>query len=193
MDKRRKELALVAVGALVVLVALFLTFRPRTQPAAAQPPATAAAKAAPGGEKPQPQVAKREDAKPVVIESGAATSAGRDPFRPIVVAKANFVPGPMASSATPPATTGLPPLPVFVGQAPPGGPVGAVPAVEPLRLAGVVQGNPSVAVLRKGNQRFIVTIGDPVDSQYTVKSISDGRVVLAKGEKTLSLTLGGRM
>jgi len=198
MDKRRKELALLAVGALVVLIALFLTFRPRTQPAAAQPPAAPAQVAQP---KPQPklQAAKPGQAEPALVQSGAPTTTGRDPFRPVFIAQAGPVEGAPGSTGLAAATfrpSGLPPFPIsgFLGGSAPTAP-GAAPvkAEEPLRLTGIVHGDPAVAVLRKGEKRFIVSIGDPVDNQYVVKSISDGRVVLASGEKRLSLTLGGRM
>jgi hypothetical protein len=199
MDKRRKELALLAVGALVVLIALFLTFRPRTQPAAAQPPAAPAQVAQP---KPQPklQAAKPGQAEPALVQSGAPTTTGRDPFRPVFIAQVGPVEGApgsgslAASAVFKPGV--LPPFPIsgFLGGSAPTAP-GAAPvkAEEPLRLTGIVHGDPAVAVLRKGEKRFIVSIGDPVDNQYVVKSISDGRVVLASGEKRLSLTLGGRM
>jgi len=193
MDKRRKELILIAVGALVVLIALYLTFRPRTQPASAQPPVAAAPapQAPPASQAPQAQPAAQSAPaqEPVLVESGAATTDGRDPFRPIVVAKAPAAP----PAAANPGAGALPPItiPGPWGDSP--GLTAPVSAPEPLRLTGVVRGEPSIAVLRRGAKRYIVTIGDPVDNTYLVKSISDGRVVLASGEKTLSLTLGGRM
>jgi len=203
MDKRRKELALIAVGALVVLVALYLTFRPRTRPAAAQTSAPVAQATAPGGPAQPAAPAKPAgaEAQPALVESGAATTPGRDPFRPIVMAQASAGPStPAFANPISPKPMGLPPLTlpgVWTSTPPPAGtpPAGMAPAAapEPLRLTGVVQGNPSVAVLRQGSKRYIVTIGDPVDNQYIVKSISAGRVVLAKGERTLSLSLGGRM
>jgi hypothetical protein len=188
MDKRRKELVFIAVGALVVLVALYLTFRPRAKPAVATtPPAAAPAQA-----QPRPVGTEPEAQEPALVESGAATTPGRNPFRPVLVAQAPR-PGGAPGGSTP---GGLAPLPFGPWLEPLPG-AGTTPAPAPaddrLRLTGIVDGERPVAVLRQGPKRYFVTIGDPVDSQYTVKSISDGRVVLASGKGTLSLTLGGRI
>ena len=182
--KRRKELALIGVGALVVLVALYLTFRPRAKPAAATPP-VASAVVQPAA---QPQAPSPQEPGPGLIESGAATTPGRDPFRPVVLAQA---PGATAPPAPP--MGGIDPLPVpwLLQGSEPG--ANLPTSQDRLRLAGIVQGEPPVAVLRQGSKRYFVTIGDPVDSEYIVRSISDRRVVLAKGEGTLSLIIGGRM
>jgi hypothetical protein len=69
----------------------------------------------------------------------------------------------------------------------------APPAEPPLRLTGVIYGDPSMAIIRKGSQRYFVRPGDPVGSRYVVQSISQRRVVLATSQGTLSLDLTGRL
>jgi hypothetical protein len=60
-------------------------------------------------------------------------------------------------------------------------------------VTGIIQGDPNVAILRKGERRFIVREGDPVGSQYTVTKISARRVVLSAGEHDqVILYLSGR-
>ena len=217
MDKRRKELLFLGAGLLILLVALYFTFKPST-PAAqatAQAPATSPEDAAPGAPSapagPSAQIAPSN--APVPMSEGG-TTAGRNPFTPVVSTSVALAP----KGSPPPLMTAmrapsLPPiepmrLQLFqpggaaAGMGPSGG--GQAPGViqpdavkqpvdPPLRLTGVIYGNPSMAIIRKGDKRYFVRPGDPVGNRYVVQTISHRRVVLASSQGTLSLDLTGRL
>jgi len=203
MDKRRKELLFLGAGLAVLLVALYFTFKPGTRAAQAttKPPAALAPNATASA---QPSAQIEASAAP--IPGGeSATTPGRNPFTPVVWAQ----PAAPPHSAPPPMMTALetkplPPIqpmplqlfPPSEGASAPGisapGPA-APPAEAPLRLTGVIYGQPSMAILRKGDRRYFVRPGDPVGGRYVVQSISQRRVVLAGSQGTLSLDLTGRL
>jgi len=203
MDKRRKELLFLAVGLVILLAALYFTFKPSTPAAQAttqSPPAAAPVATAPT----QPSAEIQPSAVPIPASEGG-TTPGRNPFTPVIAAQPAVTP----SSAPPPMLTALrsgplppiQPMPLQLfspsGAAPdpgvitPGAP--APPAEPPLRLTGVIYGDPAMAIIRKGAQRYFVRPGDPVGSRYMVQSISQRRVVLAGSQGTLSLDLTGRL
>jgi len=76
----------------------------------------------------------------------------------------------------PPFPAGLPP---FAGQAP-----------STLWLAGVVEGDPKLAVLRRGESRYLVKEGDSVEGAYRVTKIASNTVTLQRGRRSLTLRLG---
>jgi hypothetical protein len=206
MDKRRKELLFLGAGLAVLLLALYFTFKPSAPAARAttQAPQPAAVPA----QQPQPAARIQASAAPVPM-SESATREGRNPFAPSVSTTAAAAPvgspPPITTAMAPPPS--LPPLrPIGLelfpnssgaesGPGPsvitPGAP--GPPAEAPLRLTGVIYGNPSIAIIRKGEQRYFVRPGDPVGSRYVVHSIEHRRVVLASSQGTLSLDLTGRL
>jgi hypothetical protein len=203
MDKRRKELLFLAIGLVVLLAALYFTFKPNTRAAQATmtPAATAAAAAAP-----QPTAKVEPSAAPIPMSEGGTTQ-GRNPFAPVIAT----LPAVPPASAPPPMFTAprvapLPPIqPIGFKLFQPGGqqpipgvinptPAASGPPVEaPLRLTGVIYGDPSIAIIRKGDRRYFVRPGDPVGNRYVVQSISHRQVVLASSQGTLSLELTGRL
>jgi hypothetical protein len=209
MDKRRKELLFLAIGLVVLLAALYLTFKPSARPAqaTAQPQAAVAATAAPSTA-PQPSAKIESSAGPLPMSEGGTTQ-GRNPFKPVMAALPAAPPRtspppmfmPTRMTALPPISSQPVPLTLFGpgAQPTPGGvtnatPVAAGPPPEPpLRLTGVIYGDPSVAIIRKGDKRYFVRPGDPVGNRYTVQSISHRQVVLASNQGTLSLELTGRL
>jgi hypothetical protein len=208
MDKRRKELLFLGAGLAVLLLALYFTFKPSTPAARAttQPPQPAAAPV----EQPQPSAEIQASAMPVPM-SASGTREGRNPFAPSVSTTAAAAP----VGSGPPITTAMAPPPSLpllrpIGlelfpnsSGPESGPGPSVitpaapgpPAEAPLRLTGVIYGNPSIAIIRKGEQRYFVRPGDPVGSRYVVQSIEHRRVVLvgAQGLAPLQLDLTGRL
>jgi hypothetical protein len=213
MDKRRKELIFLGAGLLVLLAALYFTFKPSTRAAQAVPQSQAAApateSAAPTAAAPSAQISP---APAPLLASESATSAGRNPFAPAVSNQAAAAP----QGAPPPMMTAmarpLPPIqpmplrlfgpdasaaaPTAPASPQPGvsTPAAAAPPAEPpLSLTGVIYGDPSMAIIRKGSQRYYVRPGDPVGGRYIVRSISNRRVVLASSQGTLSLDLSGRL
>jgi hypothetical protein len=61
-----------------------------------------------------------------------------------------------------------------------------------LTLTGIVEGKPDVAILRQGDQRFFVKVGDPIGGGYRVQSIGNQQVVLAGQQGKVILRMGGR-
>ncbi|MDH5201367.1 MAG: hypothetical protein OEW93_10795 [Candidatus Bathyarchaeota archaeon] len=84
----------------------------------------------------------------------------------------------------------LPPFPpALYGAAPLGEPAsGPPPSV--LWLSGVIQGDPKVALLRRGSNRYLVREGDKIENRYRVTRISSDSVTLRRGTRTQTLRLG---
>jgi hypothetical protein len=59
-----------------------------------------------------------------------------------------------------------------------------------LWLAGVIQGDPRVALLRRGKSRFLVEEGDSFEDHYRVVSISSNCVTLERGTRKQTLRVG---
>ena len=211
MDKQRKELLFLGVGLAVLLAALYFTFKPSARPAQATTQAPAQETATATAQAPeQPAAQVQPSAAPIPMSQGG-TTPGRNPFTPVIVAAAAAPP----HNAPPPMLTAmgprpLPPIepmslrlfpqpgapPATGVMTPTAGPQPGAPtptADPPLRLTGVIYGNPSMAIIRKGDKRYFVRPGDPVGSRYSVQSISQRQVVLASSQGTLSLELTGRM
>ncbi len=63
-------------------------------------------------------------------------------------------------------------------------------APSTLWLAGVIQGNPKVALLRRGEERYLVKEEETFDGVYKVASIASNSVTLQKGRRKLTLRVG---
>ncbi len=59
-----------------------------------------------------------------------------------------------------------------------------------LWLSGVIQGEPKVAVLRRGENRYLVREGDTIENGYTVEEIGSNSIVLKRGSRKLTLRVG---
>jgi len=90
----------------------------------------------------------------------------------------------------PSATRSLPPLAppewgaADVTEEPSGPPPGV------LWLSGVIQGEQRVAVLRRGESRYVVREGDTFEGKYRVVAISSNSVTLERGGKNQTLRVG---
>ncbi|UCC68038.1 MAG: hypothetical protein JSV79_13160 [Armatimonadota bacterium] len=82
----------------------------------------------------------------------------------------------------------LPPFQPGLHGAPSDGPPGPPPNV--LWLSGVIQGEPKLAVLRRGGNRYLVREGDAIDGGYRVARISSHTVTLQRRGRTRVLRLG---
>jgi hypothetical protein len=122
----------------------------------------------------------------------------RDPFEPNMSVLTSTVttqqPTPQPTRPTP-----QPQLPVFdPGGMIPDGPINLEGGpIVPQRtfnytLSGVILGNKPAAVFTDdaGNQRLVL-VGGSLDGDSQVVSVSQGRVVVRHGKKTVNLTLGG--
>ncbi len=179
MEGRRKEVLLLALALVALGLALY-TFRGK--PASAPPPAAPAA--------PEPaRVAKLDTAQaPDSAEQGQqqagtetpdagldAGAAQRNPFSTPEAAPAPTAPGPVPTGSKPAVAPDMPEW-----------------ADSSLTLTGIVEGKPDVAILRQGDQRFFVKVGDPISGGYRVQSIGDQQVVLAGQQGQVILRMGGR-
>jgi len=142
---------------------------------------------------------------PLVTGSARAALTGlpvspprRDPFNPLVPSGRQMS-SPAASPSRPagPAATQLPPSALFPPTLPPlFGPgqapvTGVTPGPDVLYLSGIIKGNPDIAVLRRGENRYIVHQGDLIEGRYRVMAIGPGRVTLREGKNSYTLKLGG--
>lgn len=178
MEGRRKEVILLVLALAALGLALY-TFRAKPTPAPPAGPAVAA-QPAPAPEPTRPQVpglARAGQEQAGLTEPAAGANAGdvqRNPF-----SAPGGSPGPMA-----------PP--------PQSGPAGPEDSDMPewadgsLTLTGIVEGKPDVAILRQGDQRLFVKVGDPIGGGHRVQSIGNHQVVLAGPQGTVILRMGGR-
>ncbi len=92
-----------------------------------------------------------------------------------------------------PERTPRPSLPPFhpAAQADRGGlqPVSGPPP-EVLWLSGVIQGERQVAVLRRGENRYLVKDGETFENRYRVIAISSNSVTLQRGSRKQTLRVG---
>jgi len=124
----------------------------------------------------------------LAIRPGAATPKlslpSAPPARHRVAAKRRPIPVSVYSRGP------LPPLlPPLSGSVVVGEPA-ARPAPPTLRLTGIVGGAEKLAVLRRGEKRFMVRAGDTVEA-YRVTGVSNRSVTLQRGSQTRTLRLVG--
>jgi len=162
---------------------------PGSQPAA---PAPQASPVAPGST-PAPGTAPAPAASPTPRATGGAVDAGRpDPFAPLVRPVAPGSERPGGVPVPPPAP--LPP-PLFPGQQP-GQPAPPPPPVREGRAAqlmGFVGDGGSAAVIKLGNETFIVSPGELIKSKIrvTVIDVMKRLVILEEEGERFELKMGG--
>jgi hypothetical protein len=106
----------------------------------------------------------------------------RDPFYPVIRrprAGRPAVKRPAADRSTP---TALPPLGTTTGL--------ATPARDSLRITGIITGSPPAAVLRVGDQHYVVREGDWINDSVRVQTIDTSTVTLRDGKRSYTLRLG---
>jgi hypothetical protein len=64
------------------------------------------------------------------------------------------------------------------------------PPPNVLWLSGIIQGSPKLAVIRRGEERYMVREGESVGGAYRVSKITASAVTLQRGRRTLLLRLG---
>jgi hypothetical protein len=111
-----------------------------------------------------------------------------DPFHPIIAPRtsvARLAPEPSAGrrrQEPEPAPPTLPPLPGADSSGRGG---------DTLHLTGIIQGTPSTAVLRLGENHFVVKEGDILDNSLRVQKITRTTVTLRDGRTSYTLRIGG--
>jgi hypothetical protein len=171
MEGRRKEVLLLVLALAALGLALY-TFRgkpaPTGPPAVAEPGAPA--EPAPSEGLKVVHIGQGQEGPAQAAAGSEAADAQRNPFS----APGSAPVGP-APDSTP---ADLPDTPEWGDGS--------------LTLTGVVEGKPDVAILRQGDQRFFVKVGDPIGDGYRVQSIGNHQVVLAGPQGKVILRMGGR-
>jgi hypothetical protein len=113
-----------------------------------------------------------------------------DPFHPVINPRRNQPESALRSAATQrPQTMEQPAaLPVFPT---PSGTETARSSRDSLTLTGVVMGTPATAVLRVGEEHYVVKVGDYLDGKLRVEKIGSNSVTLRDGRSSYVLRLGG--
>lgn len=205
MEKKKRDSIFLAVALVVLVLAIWFAFlrggrtaSPTSQPAVA-----------PGG---QPATPGQPGKDPSGTQAAAAVPVqppSHNPFTPLAGTAVGTAapggyrsPGPMPtigplvlpnSPSAPMMTVSPFPEPIA-----PGTQMAAAPAVAPepppakLALTGIIYGRPAVAILRRGEERYIVRPGEPVED-YRLAAVGHGEVVLVSSHGKLRLTLGGRL
>jgi hypothetical protein len=200
MEGRRKEVMLLILAVVALGVAVW-TFRGKPAP----PPPAAVAKAD-GEAKPGDDGKQAQDTTPEApvgqgsqaggVTAGAAPAGQqRNPFATPGGGEGAPVAAAPSGAAKPPAGE----QPAATGPITgPGQPVTGTPPLpegsegSKLTLSGVVEGKPTVAILRQDDKRFFVKVGDQVGDGYRVQSIRGQQVVLVSAQGKLVLRMGGR-
>lgn len=159
-------------------------------PAAAPAPATPAAPAAPmAAATPAPAAAPQPGTAP---KPGAADAGRPDPFGPLVRAQS----GGGGGAGLPPLPPAPLPPPLFPGQQPGSQPGAAPPAPKEASgaaLVGILGDGTAVAIIKLGNNTFIVVPGDVISGKIRVEAIdvSKGMVILEQEGERFELKMGG--
>ncbi|MDR7417492.1 MAG: hypothetical protein QN178_01120 [Armatimonadota bacterium] len=173
---------------------------PRTSPPAVVPPSeptpgTVASPAPVPGAQPAPAGTPSPSAKPSPRAPGAVEAGRPDPFSPLV--RGGPGGGPPPAPVPPPAP--LPP-PLFPGQPGQPGQPGLSPTPAPppkeastAQLVGILSDSSSVAIIRLGNQTYIVSPGDVLLDKIRVTTIdfAKGLVILEEDGEQFELKMGG--
>jgi hypothetical protein len=192
----------IGFAAMVVVVAVSILVAGAKEPAplrsgarAVRPKGPAAPEAKPRAAQPAREPMGRSSAAMMAREAGlgngpetakAGAPKAAETFR--APAKPPAPPMPRADSPKRSLAYGsLPPL-MLDSSGPEAGAQGPPPGV--LWLAGVIHGSPKLAVIRRGQERFMVREGDSVGGIYRVSRITADTVTLQHGRRTLVLRLG---
>jgi hypothetical protein len=106
----------------------------------------------------------------------------RDPFYPVIAPRSGRVASrPSSQPPRPAATAQLPPLS--------SGPA-STPRRGTLHVTGIISGDPATAVLRVGDDHYVVGVGDWLDNDISVQAIGTNTVTLREGKRSHVLRLG---
>jgi len=135
---------------------------------------------------PGQQAAGTQTGAPPAMWAGLLTPVpppSRDPFDPVIAPRwqrERSTPAPQPSSTTPSPLPAPPPLP---GSA--AGDKGA------LQLIGIIVGQPTIVVMRRGDQPFFVRQGEYVEGELRVTNVTRDSVTLRDRQGSYTFRLGG--
>ena len=152
-------------------------------PESAKPaPVVAPALAAERVESSEAEIQPPEVSQPETTEPSASAEP-KKAAAPVAAPKRKAAPRPVPTRSLPP----LPP-PEWGGQTAAEEPSGPPPGV--LWLSGVIQGEQKVAVLRRGESRYVVRERKTFEGRYRLVAISSNSVTLERGGKKQTLRVG---
>jgi hypothetical protein len=144
--------------------------------------------------------AERAQLKPGAQETGLASTLAnviaqvppptRDPFDPIIPPRNLVAASTARQSLQPPkretmaVLPTLPPLPNSEAS-------GAAGDREALQLTGIIMGPPTIVVMRRGNDHYILHPGDLLEGRLRVESVGRNAVTLRDRQGSYTLRLGG--
>ncbi len=181
MNRQTREIGLLVIALLVLGFSLFTMLRRSSPPAAREQP-----KPAVQADRQDRQAAKDKADQ----EQAGALAEGevRNPFAAPPDAPAEAAPEAVSAPPETPQPADSKPA----AEAAPGAEAAPEGEKEPtISLAGIVTGQPSVAVIYQGDQRRYARVGDQV-GDYRVQSIGRQEVVLVGPTGKLILRMGGR-
>jgi len=142
-------------------------------------------------ERVEPQATK--DAK-AGIEAAVAAPESERPLQPAAETKRSAVivakPKPRSAERRPVSRKALPPFPRSLYGAESTAEPASGPPPDVLWLSGVIQGEPKVALLRRGGNRYLVKEGDTLEGSYRVLEISSSSVALERAGRKQQLRVG---
>lgn len=115
----------------------------------------------------------------------------RDPFDPVIPPRSQYTSAPAPASSRPSRTEAPSELPLLPPVSEGSGPFPSSRTQDVLTLSGIILGPPSLAVLRRGEEHFIVKAGDQIAGRLRVQSISRDTVTLRDARREYVLRLGG--
>ena len=114
---------------------------------------------------------------------------GSDPFHPIIAPRSSE-PGPAQPRTTGRRPSELEPAPAVLPPLP-GSESSSRSGRDRLTLTGVILGAPSTAVLRLGDDHYVVKEGDVLNGSLRVQKITKTTITLREGRTSYTLRLGG--
>lgn len=194
MGSRGKEILLLVLAVVALAFAVY-TFRPKQSPQAAPPAvptaqrsgADALSAGAPGADEPQSATAE--------AGAGGAGTVARDPFaEPGSGGASGKAPSELAGAiagASAPSGGGQETTPAAPEVAPSAAGTEGTEAGG-FKLTGIVAGPQPLALVRQGDQRYFLKVGDRIGDRYRVRAIRTTEVELVSEADTITLRMGGR-
>ena len=193
MGNRGKEILLLVLAVVALAFAVY-TFRPKQspQPSAQSATAQTGEVEAPSAERPKGDESPSATAEAGVGGAGAVArnpfaapgSGGASPEAPLELA------GNLAD-ASGPSQGGQPGAPAASDAASSSAGQEGTDAGS-LRLTGIVAGPKPLALVRHGDQRYFLKVGDRIGDRYRVRAIRRTEVELVSEADTIILRMGGR-
>jgi hypothetical protein len=179
-------LSLVLAALVIYIVVSFIKLSAKAQRDLAAHEAEHARAAAAGPRAPGAVITPGTVSPAVAALINPVAPPDRDPFSPVISPRrpsAVAAPPAPRPKPGPPGPLVLPPLA--------GGAAGPQPASNLPSLTGIIVGTPTLAVIRRGEDHFIVKQGDELPGRVRVQAVTRNSVTLRDSKGEYTLRLGG--